>query len=660
MRHSGRVLWWGVLSLFVLRLSLCGVARAADKPRVLWTVQGDTVSFWLAEAPGRGWGFFVDRKVAGEADFVRLTERPVRPARGPAQVQAILGSAYPRIADLLEADDAVQVLRRLRSDAFRAGVLSLLEPRVARALGRFFADTSATGAGPFVYRFVFVDRRGREGDRFQVTVSKQERLPGPPLNLKAEPGDARVTLVWSYPLWKGDPTDLAIQFRVLRKRKGEQTFRPLDHKVLLREQQEEFRYTDLWLRNGEPVSYVVVAVDPLGREGPRSNAVTVTPVDKVPPAPPKGVVALADTATVRLSWALSPELDVASYRVYRSLSPRDKPEQISGDIPADEPFFVDRQVRKAQTFFYRVSAVDSSGNESELSNAVSARVSDAEPPLPPGGVQVSASSQGLRVRWQPSPSQDVAGYHVFRGTDPERLGRATHELLPSNAKEFAEGPEYLIPGAPLWVSVVAVDKAGNKSLSKPVQVNVPDWRAPKAPVSLTVRTVDGRRVLVSWGASPSLDVKAYRVYRATGGGPDSLLAELAASAREYVDGGVTKGAKLIYRVTAVDPKGNESKPRERALVVKDHVPPPSPRDLAARLLDSGVEVTWGRVIAKDLAGYYVYRSKLPTGVFEKLNSVPLKERRFVDPAGEAGHWYKVRAVDTSGNESAWKSAVRPK
>ncbi|NOZ56474.1 MAG: hypothetical protein GXO73_06765, partial [Calditrichaeota bacterium] len=398
----------------------------------------------------------------------------------------------------------------------------------------------------------------------------------------------------------------------------------------------------------------------LGREGPRSNVVTVTPVDKVPPSPPKGVIALSDTGSVRLSWALSPELDVASYRVYRSLSPRDKPEKISGDIPADEPFFVDQTVPKAQTFFYRVSAVDSSGNESELSNAVSARVSDAEPPLPPASVKATAGPKGLRVQWRPSPSKDVAGYHVFRGTDPNRLGRATYEPLPADAREFSEGPQYLTPGMPLWVAVVAVDKSGNKSQSEPVQVEVPDWRAPDPPVSLTVRSVDGRRVLVAWGASPSLDVKAYRVYRARGPGQDSLLAELAATAREYVDARVRKGASLTYSVSAVDSKGNESKPRRRALVVKDRVPPPSPRDLAARLLDSGVEVTWGRVIASDLAGYYVYRSELPTGVFEKLNSKPLRERRFVDPAGTAKHWYKVRAVDTSGNESAWKNAVRPK
>ena len=650
----------GTLGLLLLFGGTTGPATAAPRSRALWLVKGDSVFFWLTQSPRRNWGFQVWRQAPGESGFRQLTEKPVFGVRGPAELQSTLGGVYGWVADLLEADDATQVLRRLRGDAFRGGVLSLLDTRVACALGRFFVDGRATGPGPFRYRFVFVDRRGREGERFEVTVNKQERLPVAPRNLQARAGDARVTLTWEYPEWAGDPTDLAIQFRILRKGPRDQRFVPLQHKILLREQNKTFSYTDMWLKNGAAYQYAVVALDPLGRQSPRSNTVRVVPEDKQPPDPPKGLVALADTAVVRLTWALSPELDVAGYRVYRSVSPRDRPKRISADlIPADEPFYVDSEVEKAKVVFYRVSAVDSSGNESELSNAVSARVSDADPPAPPTEVQVHVSSSGLDVRWQASPSRDVVGYHVLRGPAPDRLGRATYELLPASATEFHEGPEYLTPGRPIWVAVVAVDKANNKSMTRPVKAEVPDWKAPGAPVTLSVRNEIGTRVLLTWGASPSLDVRAYRIYRLLPGGEPKMLAELGPSAREYADGDVVKGQEVIYRVTAVDRSGNESQPAERRVVVHDTVPPPAPRDVVARKTTSGVELTWGRVIASDLLGFNVYRSDLPTGVFEKLNQKPLTERRYVDSSGTARHWYRVRAVDTSGNESSWKKAVRP-
>jgi hypothetical protein len=65
------------------------------------------------------------------------------------------------------------------------------------------------------------------------------------------------------------------------------------------------------------------------------------------------------------------------------------------------------------------------------------------------------------------------------------------------------------------------------------------------------------------------------------------------------------------------------------------------------------------VTESDLAGYYVYRSDLPSGVAEKLNREPLKETKYTDPAGGETHYYWIRALDTSGNESTRSEVVRP-
>ncbi len=89
-----------------------------------------------------------------------------------------------------------------------------------------------------------------------------------------------------------------------------------------------------------------------------------------------------------------------------------------------------------------------------------------------------------------------------------------------------------------------------------------------------------------------------------------------------------------------------------SVTFRDFTPPPAPRAASARLVAGTVEVRWERVVASELAGYNVYRATLPTGVYTRLTPVPLTGLAFADSTGRAGLFYRVRAVDRSGNESA--------
>jgi hypothetical protein len=67
--------------------------------------------------------------------------------------------------------------------------------------------------------------------------------------------------------------------------------------------------------------------------------------------------------------------------------------------------------------------------------------------------------------------------------------------------------------------------------------------------------------------------------------------------------------------------------------------------------ENGVIITWERVIDFDLVGYNIYRSNLPTGVYIKVNSGAVHELKYFDSEGNSNSWYKIKSVDTSGNES---------
>jgi subtilisin family serine protease/bacillopeptidase F (M6 metalloprotease family) len=91
--------------------------------------------------------------------------------------------------------------------------------------------------------------------------------------------------------------------------------------------------------------------------------------DEEPPAAPTGLIAEVTLAGVRLSWDPSPEVDLEKYKIYRSEVPGQYTDEI-GSISRTS--FLDETAEAGKTYYYVITAVDISGNESEYSEEVSA------------------------------------------------------------------------------------------------------------------------------------------------------------------------------------------------------------------------------------------------------------------------------------------------
>lgn len=117
--------------------------------------------------------------------------------------------------------------------------------------------------------------------------------------------------------------------------------------------------------------------------------------------------------------------------------------------------------------------------------------------------------------------------------------------------------------------------------------------------------------------------------------------------------------RYIYYAESIDSAGNKSQMSvSNEVEVKDLlVPAAVPQVNAVMRKDKKLEVSWVAVFEKDLAGYNVYWSELPNGNYTLINPKPVKETKFIDPNGKTDNFYKVRAVDTSGNESEWSDAA---
>lgn len=143
----------------------------------------------------------------------------------------------------------------------------------------------------------------------------------------------------------------------------------------------EFRDVDAEFGSNYAYSVRSVVVEPSGAEleSADSNLVAVTPRDIFPPAAPQGLEVVfippqpGISAHLELSWAVSPENDVAGYNVYRSEEPGTKGTRQNTELLLT-PAFRDMNVMSGRHYFYTVTAVDRSGNESATSATVSVGV----------------------------------------------------------------------------------------------------------------------------------------------------------------------------------------------------------------------------------------------------------------------------------------------
>jgi hypothetical protein len=143
-------------------------------------------------------------------------------------------------------------------------------------------------------------------------------------------------------------------------------------------------YVDTNTEFGQTYLYTVRSVSEYGEatlESADSNMVSVTTKDIFPPAVPQGLIVLfvpaqGDAAAhVELSWQINSEADLAGYNVYRSEQvdapgTRENPELLR------TPAFRDMNAIPGRRYFYKVTAVDRSGNESAASAAVSGGAPD--------------------------------------------------------------------------------------------------------------------------------------------------------------------------------------------------------------------------------------------------------------------------------------------
>ncbi|MCX7603755.1 MAG: hypothetical protein N2036_06745 [Bryobacteraceae bacterium] len=205
---------------------------------------------------------------------------------------------------------------------------------------------------------------------------------------------------------------------------------------------------------------------------------------------------------------------------------------------------------------FAVRAIGPKRRASEWSNLLVIRV--VPPPQPPRNVRAEGAPRGVRVVWEGGGGR----WRVFRLRGQERMLAAEvegHEWLDEEA-QYGNAYEYAVQ------QVVETGAAPALSeLSAVARIEYED-RFPPAPPS-GLRAIAGPgAVELSWERNTEPDWKAYQVWRAeNGGGLVRLGGPQAASV--FSDTTAVSGRRYRYAVSAIDEKGNESRPCEPVEIV---------------------------------------------------------------------------------------------
>ncbi len=414
---------------------------------------------------------------------------------------------------------------------------------------------------------------------------------------------------------------------------------------------------------------------------------------------PQNVTAVGKERACLINWSANTEADLVGYKLYRSSSSGGPFTLIStiGTQPA--PSFLDNDQQNGlvndQYYFYKISAFDTQGKESDLSrtNSIQVRAGLPTEERPPRVVNIKAraSTEAVYVAWDKVTSSHIKGYNIYRGLSTSAGGVTWVSSVPQDTPGLVDSSISKSSAEQYTYIVRSFNENYTESEnSDPVQVTLKsgDDTIPTSPYGLSVSNdIDP---VISWskptvnedgsnifqGQNPTLDLDSYLIFRANSNDglfsligivEDNGTANLTQSFKD-----LNGTAYNLFALRVVDRNGNISKMSSITTQASDADIPAVPMNVKAwssSATESGIKLAWDT--SRNAVSYNIYFSTVADGGYTKMlvgqpqwneaspyviNSYPSSYNQNPDKKGmklEFGvpYFFKVSAVSSSGKES---------
>jgi fibronectin type 3 domain-containing protein len=235
-------------------------------------------------------------------------------------------------------------------------------------------------------------------------------------------------------------------------------------------------YTDKLELAGQParLRYAIRYVNSSGQRAAFSNFFLVEPASVVAAPPTIIKKEISETANTIVWVAPTKNIDdstpvnLLGYNVYRitQSQPEAEPkplnqEPITGTTYQDKKF----KFGESYTYFVRSVSLGSEGKpvESLNSNSIPLSQNDIYPPAAPNLTTPNAAPGRIALFWTANSEPDVAGYYLYRSSDPSLPKDKWSKLTPQLYNKTTFTDENVESGKTYYYYVVAVDNTGNTS-----------------------------------------------------------------------------------------------------------------------------------------------------------------------------------------------------
>ncbi|MCH8554566.1 MAG: hypothetical protein LAT76_05360, partial [Schleiferiaceae bacterium] len=362
------ILRWVTL---ILPIVFCSTAWAQQANMRYVASENGVFVYHFEQVPlGKGWNIY--KKTAEANDYVKLNDTTIKGATYPAELVGALGDEYFRFAALMQSRNERDFFLSLQANRDNATLLSFLSPKIAKATGKLFVDNSTKPGDRVTYKIEFVDDLDRPtGKTIEKSFTIQTFTAVQPSKLVVANEGYTLKVNWEYPKRTAE-NDLVMHFLIMVKKANERFFESMVTDFVLRDDIKTTYTTSFQLEElNQNIEVYVVAVDATEQHGPQSTPVTYFVKDNIPPAQINEIRATMRNGQGLVTWDMVADLDLKGYQLERSthIEKGYVPVQ-KGLLGPTETFFVDQTIVEGVNYFYRIAALDESGNRSAWSASV--------------------------------------------------------------------------------------------------------------------------------------------------------------------------------------------------------------------------------------------------------------------------------------------------
>ena len=351
---------------------------------------------------------------------------------------------------------------------------------------------------------------------------------------------------------------------------------------------------------------------------------------------------------ISLSWTPSTESDVTGYNIYSArfstLTKTNYEYKTFVSTPSSSKVITG--LTNFVTYFFKISVLDSGGQEGVLSSTVSAVPSDITPPSPPSNIKIqeppySDYPEGgvLKLNWENPSEIDFSSVTIYRSVSTTTI--LDNPILLTSATFYTDTE--LQNGVTYYYTIRSMDNYGNESQNVDYYYKRP--RDSTIPSSVTLSGFDmgnGSEVYLSWDISSETDFKCYVLER-----DSSIITAISTRNTSFYIDTVSPDATYYYEISVKDTSDNISPSSSKNIFVMDvSVLPPSDISISAPSSGRKIKLNWKN--PPELKGIRIYRSLSSATVFSVIISTLIPPTTYYTDKNltdAVTYWYGVRAIN---------------